>query len=821
MWSTGDAPRKRCRWTESEPLSNRKQESVLDLSELSIHLLAEQELIPRARVLAQFVNSVLGDSAVSVYILASNGENSFWVPKATVGEATIHDQVIALDSGLMTSLQEDAAPVIHNGKDLKREDYPHIDTRRSLLALAYVPLFSNNSLIGTLEILSFEDELSAEELATLQPAVGVAAAAIATAQIYEEERHGTLSSITRITQLYDLEKVFSSTLEMEELLPLIGSKFMEILGCQAVNIWLLLPDESVELMHQAGEDPTSFKGQILKAKEGIAGKVSDDGEPVCLSDPTTDPLRQRNEVAPESTVQSLIAAGILDKGALVGVIEAINKLDGTVFDDDDLFTLSSLAETASTALHNAGLLMAERKVEILETLNTVSHEITSTLNLERMLQTIVNAPQAVIPYERAAIVLEQRGRFKLSAVTGLTQVNADAPDIAPLNELLQWAALSEEVLHIRQHGDDIDSDREETRAKFRKYFADSGMRGFYARPLNDDTGRVGMYAMESSDPDFLGPAHIEILEVLAGQATVALRNAQMYKEVPFISVLEPVLVRKRKFMAMEKRKRTLSLILAAAALFFLVACPLPLRVDGDAVVAPGRRALVQPEIEGVVGKVLVREGQQVQRGQVLAEMEAWSLRSALAEAQSKYESAMMQMNRALAANDGTAAGEHRIQADYWNAELDRARQSLEKAQLRSPIDGVIATPHVEDFAGRKLQPGDSFAEIVNTAQATVDVAIDDIDAGLLKVGQASVIKLNSYPTRTFHGDVEIVSPRAELVHETPVFYARVGVPNADGAIRSGMEGRGKIRTGWRPAGYVLFRRLFIWLYSKIWYWLGW
>ena len=80
---------------------------------------------------------------------------------------------------------------------------------------------------------------------------------------------------------------------------------------------------------------------------------------------------------------------------------------------------------------------------MLETLDTVSHEITSTLNLERMLQTIVNAPQAVIPYERAAIVLEHGGRFKLSAVTGLTQVQADAPDIAPLNGILQWASLSE------------------------------------------------------------------------------------------------------------------------------------------------------------------------------------------------------------------------------------------------------------------------------------------------------------------------------------------------------------------------------------------
>ena len=62
------------------------------------------------------------------------------------------------------------------------------------------------------------------------------------------------------------------------------------------------------------------------------------------------------------------------------------------------------------------------------------------------------------------------GRFKRSVVTGLTQVNADSPEIAPLNEILQWAARSEEVIHLRQHGEQIDSDREETRAKFRRYF---------------------------------------------------------------------------------------------------------------------------------------------------------------------------------------------------------------------------------------------------------------------------------------------------------------------------------------------------------------
>jgi RND family efflux transporter MFP subunit len=802
-------------------LASQEQESVLDLLPLSLNLLAEQEVAPRAKVFAQFVSELIADAAVSVYTLASVDEKTLWVPRATVGEAKLHNEEIPAESGLLGMVFSESAVINRTAAAIKREDYPHIDIRKSLLSLTYLPLIHNENLIGALEIMAFEEEISEEAVEALLPAAEVAAAAIATAGAYEEERHGTMTSITRLTQLYDLEKVFSSTLEMDELLPLIGTKLSEILECQAVNIWMMMPDESVELMHQAGEDATSFKGQKLKANEGVAGTVSDNGEPVCISDANDERLVQRNKDAEDAGVFSLVAAPILDKSALVGVVEAVNKLDGTPFDDDDLFTLSNLAETASTALHNASLLLAERKVEVLETLNKVSHEITSTLNLERMLQTIVNAPQAVIPYERAAIVLEHGGRFKLSSVTGLTQVQADHPDIAPLNGILQWASLSEEVIHVRQHGEEIDAEREETKAKFKKYFEESGMRGFYARPLNDDTGRVGLLAMESSDPDFLGPAHLEIVEVLAGQATVALRNAQMYKEVPFISVLEPVLVRKRKFMAMRKRKRTAILTLAGIGLLFLVACPLPLRVDGDAVVAPGKRALVQPEVEGVIGKVFVREGEHVQRGQVLAEMEGWNFRSALAAAESKYEAAILKMNQALSQNDGTQAGVQRVQADYWKAEVDRAKEMLDKVQLRSPIDGVVATPYVEGFAGRKLQPGDSFAEVVDTSEAIVDVAVDDTDAGLLKQGQPAVLKLNSYPTKTFRGNVAIVSPRAGLMHETPVFYARVAVANPAGLLRSGMEGRGKVRVGWYPSGYVLFRKLLLWLYAKIWYWLGW
>jgi len=796
-------------------------EFPIDLAAFSVRLLADLELDPRARHTAEAIAEAIPGAAVVLYLLTPHEEGKVWVPQASCGEIAVREDVILAEAGTLGALLKKKNALIFSGPDLAREDYAHLDVRRTIQSLAYLPFLRRDELAGAIEILTYDAPCTEEQLDALAPVAAVAGAALLGAQGYEEERNTTLGSISRLTQLYDLEKVFSSTLEMDELLPIIGTKFCEVLECAATNIWLLLGDETVELMHQTGSDPTLPLGTIQKPGEGLAGSVSDTGEVLLIAGAADARLVERNRAAgDEGAIESILVAPIMDKGFLVGVVEAVNKND-RAFDEDDLFTLTSICETAAIALHNASLLRAERKVQILETLVTVSHEITSTLNLERMLQTIVDAPQAVIPYERAAIALAQGGRFSLSAVTGVTQLHTDAPDIAPLNEVLQWAALGEEVVHVRQVESGVDAERPETRAKFEKYFQQTGMRAFYSMPLNDDTGRVGVLAFESSDPEFLLPAHKEILQVLSGQATVALRNAQMYKEVPFISLLEPVLKRKRQFMALEKRRRAAIGVLTVAAIVFFAVCPLPLRVDGAAVVAPVRRAHVQPEVEGVISKVLVREGEHVEQGQVLAEMNAWQYRAALAEAEARYQTAQLQMNRALAANNGTEAGAQRVQTEYWKAEVDRARELLERTQLRSPIHGIIATPQVEHMTGRRLELGDRFAEVVDASEVVVNIALDDVDASLLQQGQAVVLKMNSNALRTYRGDVAVVSPSGEALAGAPVFYARVNVSNEDQSLRTGMEGRGKVTVGWYPAGYVFFRRLGIWAYSQVWSWVGW
>jgi RND family efflux transporter MFP subunit len=796
----------------------RRARFAVPVARFATALLSQQEVGPRAEAIADQVSELLPGVAVIVYVIEKQDDPT-WLGRAVAGEvAAAH--VMKLSAGGLGALLESKSFLQFEGADVRREEYAHLDVRRTVTGLAYAPLLAHDVLHGAIEVVNFEPAFPDGIAEMLGEISELAGPAIASALLYESERNTSLHSISRVTQMYDLEKVFNSTLEMDQLLNIIAAKFQDVMNVEAVNLWMVNSDV-LELVACAGSDPTVQLGAVQRPGDGVAGDVSDNGETILIDDPDDQRLCKRNGDQKQGTVFALLAVPLIEHESLVGVVEAINRFDGRPFDEDDQFFLTSICETASNALHNASLLQAERKVEILEALVKVSVEITSTLDLDHVLDAIVNGPATVIPYERAAIALEQRGRLQIKAISGVPKINPEDPETIRLIDMLAWASLTGEPVFVAQRGDTIDAYRPETRAKFEAYFEKSGMHALHAIPLVDDDGRLGIISFESSDPDFLTTAHMEMIKVLAGQATVALRNASLYREVPFIEVLKPILEKKRRFLALQKHRRLAIAAGAALLLLFLVAFPLPLRVEGSAVVAPARSARIQPEIAGVVQTVDVREGDAVKKGTILATLADWQYRSELAAAEARYEAAASEMNRALATNDGGEAGVARVQADYWSSEVARARERIERTSLRSPIDGVVATPRIENAVGRNLSPGDTLAEVLDTSQASVDVAIDEDDIPRIRPGDKAYVKLEGFPVRTFRGHVTVVSPKAEVRGDDRIFFARVNVANPDGSVRAGMQGRSKILTGWRPAGEVLFRHPAMWLWSKIWAWFGW
>ncbi|HZQ92697.1 MAG TPA: efflux RND transporter periplasmic adaptor subunit [Terriglobales bacterium] len=790
--------------------------------DIAISLLAEREVMPRAQIIAARVAELIPGSAVVLYLLEGKQQPA-WAHKAVVGDVTLHRKgSIPRNAGALGQACARRASLVLSGSSTPRESYAHLDVRRTVVSLGYAPIRHHGDVVGMIEVLTFDRPLDATVLHELDPLLDYAAVALTSAVGYEDERNGQFATINRLTQLYDLERSFNSTLQMDQLLPIITSKIAEVLEVEAVNLWMEEEEEGgLLLVKQHGGDTTVQEGMHLPKGEGIAGEVSDSGKGVIIFNPSDERLVRRNGGAEPPPVRTLIAVPVLSQNYQVGVLEAINRLDGRSFNDDDGFYLGTIAITAGSALHNASLLEAERKIEVLETLVEVSREITSTLNLDRVLQVVVNAPQRIMAYDRAAIAIEQSGKLQLKAISGKTEVVASDPQVRRLRDIVEWAADAGNELFVAQHGNQVAADRQETVAKFQEYFAASGSRAFYAVPLRDDQGLLGILTFESRNPNFLSDAHFEFIKVLAGQATVAVRNASLYTEVPFIGVLEPLIQKKQAFMRMEKKRRTALAIAAAALVLFLAVCPLPMRVEGEAVVAPLDTARIQAEVEGVVRNVYVKEGDRVAAGAVLADMEDWDYRGALAGAEAKYATAVAAMNQALAANDGGEAGVQRVQAEFWQSEVERARARLEHTKLRSPINGIVATARVEELAGHKLEVGDLFAQVVDSSRASVDVTVDQQDLPLLRSGEELALKLESFPTRKFHGRVTVVSPAGTPQGDHRVFYARAEVPNPDGALRPGMQGMGKVWTGWRPAGYVFFRTPAAWLWSKIWSWVGW
>lgn len=797
-------------------MSSRPTKTAHSESAFVIALLRARELSASARLIAKHALEVGSASAAVVYII----EESTWLPKGIAGSIDVDPKIVPEETSTLASVVADPQVVLFSGAELARESYAHLQIRRTVLSLAYVPFLAERQLIGALEVLSFESELGEEDLAELAALTEFATPALEQALASNSDRIAGLKSVSRLTQLYDFEKTFHSTLEMDALLPLISSKFRDVLSAQAVHIWLVQADDQLLLMSSDGYDPTVSPNSVQKSGEGIAAEVGDSGDPLLIDDPQDARLLKRKAEDGES-VFTVIAAPLILKDEEIGIIEAVNKMDGLPFSEEDLFLLTSLCETAAGALHNASLLQAERKVEILQALVQVSHEITSTLDLERVLQAVVNKPATVIPYERAAIALEHRNHVRLKAISGTTKSPA-SPEFNALREMMDWASSLNREIFLRRHGDQIEAEHESIRQRAQAYFEASGMQGFYIFPLADDQGRIGTFACESRDPDFLSEAHLEMIKVVANQAAVALRNASLYQEVPFIGVLDPLLRQKQRFRQLDRRRRIAFTAAALACVSALAMIPIPLRVDGNATVTPVVSSQVQAQVEGVVRRVLVREGQSVSRGDLLAELEDWDYRSALAAAQANFRSAISARNRALAGNDSAEAGVQQAQADYWQSELARAQERLERTRLLASHAGTIATPHVEEFTGRHLDAGQTFAEIVDTDRASVDVAIDQRELGLLRAGETASVKLDAFPVTTFHGVVTVVSPTSYPAgEEDRIYYARVDVPNAMALMRPGMQGRAKVSTGWRASGYVLFRRPVMWLYGKVWSWMGW
>jgi HlyD family secretion protein len=135
----------------------------------------------------------------------------------------------------------------------------------------------------------------------------------------------------------------------------------------------------------------------------------------------------------------------------------------------------------------------------------------------------------------------------------------------------------------------------------------------------------------------------------------------------------------------------------------------------------------------------------------------------------------------------------RLEVTRSQAIVDASKSLLADTVVASPLNGVVLTKNYEN--GEYVNPGSALATVGDMNDCWVKVYVSSTQLGLLKVGQAVNVKVDSFPGRLFVGSIKEISQNAEFTPRQSitqreranlVFYVKVKIDNAEGILKPGM-----------------------------------
>ncbi len=163
--------------------------------------------------------------------------------------------------------------------------------------------------------------------------------------------------IERYELIIDISQRLNSTFDLRSLLEAIIEAARELTGVEAASIMLLDPG-SGELRFEAASNikPHEMDRITVPMEGSIAGWIATHGEPRVISDVSQEPeFYSEVDQEIEFKTNDLLGVPMRAHDKIIGVLEAINKLDGSHFTETDIETLTALAGQAAIAIQNARL----------------------------------------------------------------------------------------------------------------------------------------------------------------------------------------------------------------------------------------------------------------------------------------------------------------------------------------------------------------------------------------------------------------------------------------------------------------------------------
>jgi two-component system, NtrC family, sensor kinase len=440
---------------------------------------------------------------------------------------------------------------------------------RSFLA---VPMLRESRPIGTIGVSRAEvGPFPPEQVALLKTFADQAVIAIENVRLFHElqARNAELTeSLEQQTATASILRVIaSSPTDLQPVMEAVAENAARVCGATSSSIFRLEGEHlRVVALHGSPRRSLAIGDAIPVSRDTVAGRVVDDRHTIHIEDilaaeaefPATVARYRRTG----SAARTILATPLLREGTPLGVIFIARGPAVHPFSAKQIALLETFANQAVIAIENVRLFQelrartAEltRSVEQLTALGEVSRAVSSTLDVETVLQTIVmranqlagTAGCAIWEYDepqvefrlRASHYADERDAAILPAPGGVTTIPKGQGVMTQVVELRQPVQIPDIAVAGAYE------------SPVRPALIDTGHRALLGVPLHSEDEVIGVLAVTSKTPGEFAPEIVRLLSTFATQSALAIQNARLFRELEAKSrLLEAASRHKSEFLA--------------------------------------------------------------------------------------------------------------------------------------------------------------------------------------------------------------------------------------------------------------------------------
>ncbi len=259
--------------------------------------------------------------------------------------------------------------------------------------------------------------------------------------------------------------------------------------------------------------------------------------------------------------------------------------------------------------------------------------------------------------------------------------------------------------------------------------------------------------------------------------------------------------------ASKKDSPVVTLEFAPGDIAVVVAQSLSQGISVSGSLTPVTQATVKSTLGGEVRRVLVREGEAVRVGAVLAEIDGTEVRTRLDAAladQAERRARLDIATRNRDTNQGllkqnfiSQSAFDQLQSAYqasqaavqWaDAQVKLARQAAADTLVRAPMSGTVARRVVN--GGERVGVDAPLLQLVDLSRLELEATVPVSDVARITVGQVVHFLVDGFGERQFEGKIARINPLAETGTRAVKLF--VTVPNGDASLRGGMFAQGVV-----------------------------